>query len=311
MRLQEDTQAWTGELKLGREEEETVGTATEAPLCSPLCRWVWGSVVRCFWTLKKTKRGTKNWQYPGDFSSTSSHRLTALLPSNQTAPDLSTTSLQMWWKNLLQLWCTLKSWAGELTREVPLTVINVSEFFFLCLRVTYSVMFLNQDFRQLWEHTLELNTQSQKLILLARTCTRKHEKRVLFVCLFLFCFVYYRCNRKGPKAFVILFLKNIISCWYTLAVDSLVFISKWNQVKSWQSIPTFTFCVTITFYCVCLTWATVLIKEICFYLFSVQSFYLTFFLKSFSFFFLLLVKLRNANWWSWSKIKKALNSLEE
>lgn len=149
MRLQEDTQAWTGELKLGREEEETVGTATEAPLCSPLCRWVWGSVVRCFWTLKKTKRGTKNWQYPGDFSSTSSHRLTALLPSNQTAPDLSTTSLQMWWKNLLQLWCTLKSWAGELTREVPLTVINVSEFFFLCLRVTYSVMFLNQDFRQL------------------------------------------------------------------------------------------------------------------------------------------------------------------
>lgn len=166
-------------------------------------------------------------------------------------------------------------------------------------------MFLNQDFRQLWEHTLELNTQSQKLILLARTCTRKHKKRGVFVFV-LFCFVYYRCNRKGPNAFVILFSKNIISCWYTLAVDSLVFISKWNQVKSWQSIPTFTFCVTITFYCVCLTWATVLIKEICFYLFSVQSF----FLKSF-FFFLLLVKLRNADWWSWSNIKKALNSLEE
>lgn len=149
-------------------------------------------------------------------------------------------------------------------------------FFFLCLRVTYSVMFLNQDFRQLWEHTLELNTQSQKLILLARTCTRKHEKRVLFVCLFLFCFVYYRCNRKGPKAFVILFSKNIISCWYTLAVDSLVFISKWNQVKSWQSIPTFTFCVTITFYCVCLTWATVLIKVLLPDLFPEEFFFFLF-----------------------------------
>lgn len=110
---------------------------------------------------------------------------------------------------------------------------------------------------------------------------KTQEKGRVCVCVCV-CFVYYRCNRKGPNAFVILFSKNIISCWYTLAVDSLVFISKWNQVKSWQSIPTFTFCVTITFYCVCLTWATVLIKEICFYLFSVQSF----FLKSFFFLFI-------------------------
>lgn len=111
---------------------------TAAFLCSGLSRWVWDCVVQRFWTVKKTiKPRTEMSRYPEGVLTSSCHQLTVPLPLNLTAPGINTTSLQMWSKSRLQLSCTSKSLAGELTeRDAIWNKWNGNEFV-ACVTPTY------------------------------------------------------------------------------------------------------------------------------------------------------------------------------